>query len=223
MDGRRYRLGAAGWAALSVADEPAPDLVFGVDGVELLSLSTDERLRPGAASEVSRLRGEGFDVEVVSGDEPERVVSLAGRLGLPREAAHGGLSPEAKERFVAAKDRGDTLFVGDGINDSLAVGRALVSGTPAVDRPFMPARTDFYLLSPGLAPVALALRAATKLAQTVRLNLVLAILYNVAAVSLAWAGLMQPWMAAVLMPLSSLLTLSVTSARLSRRSPLWMS
>jgi Cu2+-exporting ATPase len=87
----------------------------------------------------------------------------------------------------------------------------------------MPARSDFYFVTPGLGPLALALRASEALAQVVRRNLTFAVLYNAVAVSLAWAGLMKPWVAAVLMPSSSLLILAFTTWSLSKRSALWRS
>jgi len=46
--------------------------------------------------------------------------------------------------------------VGDGVNDALALDRAHASGTPAIDRPFVPARADFFFVTPGLAPIRLA-------------------------------------------------------------------
>jgi Cu2+-exporting ATPase len=55
------------------------------------------------------------------------------------------------------------------------------------------------------------------LAHVVRRILSFAIAYNLVAVSLAMAGLMKPWVAAVLMPLSSLITLAYTVMMVSRK------
>jgi len=112
---------------------------------------------------------------------------------------------------------------GDGLNDAPAAAEALCSGTPAIDRPFMAARTDFYFTTPGLGPIRLALVAARKLGWVSRLNVGVAISYNAIAVALALAGLMRPWLAAILMPASSILVVSLTASSLSRRSPLWKS
>ena len=125
--------------------------------------------------------------------------------------------------MIDGLDHGDTLFVGDGVNDALALGRAHLSGTPAVDRPFVPSRADFFFVTPGLAPIRLALRSARALAQVVRADLVIALAYNVVTVSLAMWGRMSPLACAVLMPLSSLTTIGATVAVLSPRSPLWKS
>jgi P-type Cu2+ transporter len=78
-------------------------------------------------------------------------------------------------------------------------------------------------VSPGLHPVAQVLRASDALAQVVRSILAFAITYNLVAVSIAMAGWMRPWVAAVLMPLSSLITLAYTVMMLSRRGLPWRS
>jgi P-type Cu2+ transporter len=113
--------------------------------------------------------------------------------------------------------------VGDGVNDTLALDHAHVSGTPAVDRPYVPARADFFFVTPGLAPVRLALRSSRALAQVVRADLAIALVYNALAIGLALAGRMSPLLCAVLMPASSLTTIAATVAALSPRSRLWKS
>ena len=85
------------------------------------------------------------------------------------------------------------------------------------------ARSDFYFVSPGLHPVRVALRAAIALSRIRRANLVLAVLYNVLAVGLAYAGVMSPLLCAVIMPASSLTIIAVTAFRLSPRRSLWRS
>jgi Cu2+-exporting ATPase len=113
--------------------------------------------------------------------------------------------------------------VGDGLNDQVAMREAACSGTPAVNRPFMASRCDFYFVSPGLHPVAQVLRASDMLALVVRRILAFAVAYNLVAVSLAIGGLMKPWVAAVLMPLSSLVTIAYTVMVLSQKGLQWRS
>jgi Cu2+-exporting ATPase len=207
LDGRRYRFGAPGWAAPAQADA---DLVFGRDGAPLAALRTEEELRADAAAEVARLRREGYETFILSGDAQERVDALARTLGVPAANALGDRTPEAKAAWVAANDHGDALVVGDGLNDALALGGATCSGTPAIDRPYLPARSDFWFVTPGLAPIGEALRASHALARTVRRNLCVAVAYNVVAVGLCLAGAMTPWLAAILMPASSLAVIGAT-------------
>jgi Cu2+-exporting ATPase len=219
--GRQYRLGAPTWAAsTSIADG---DVVFSVDGKPLASLHTDEQLRPGARAEITKLQSDGYELAILSGDTPSRVVSLGASLGMQENLCMGGHNPEQKAAYVREHDPARTLLVGDGLNDQVAMREAACSGTPAVNRPFMASRCDFYFVSPGLHPVAQVLRASDMLARVVRRILAFAIAYNLVAVSLAMGGLMKPWVAAVLMPLSSLVTIAYTVMMLSQKGLQWRS
>jgi Cu2+-exporting ATPase len=219
--GRIYKLGSANWAAHASAADG--DVVFSIDGAVLAGLHTDEQLRPGARAEIARLESDGYDLAILSGDTTARVVSLGASLGMPEELCIGGHNPEQKAEYVREHDPARTLLVGDGLNDQVAMRAAACSGTPAVNRPFMASRCDFYFVSPGLHPVAQVLRASNMLAHVVRRILAFAIAYNLVAVSLAMGGLMRPWVAAVLMPLSSLITLAYTLMMLSRKGLEWKS
>ncbi len=225
VGGRTFRLGAPAWAAARDhgGDLPACDLVFGEGGRALAELGCDEALRDDAQAEVAALRGEGYDVWLLSGDDPARVRDVAERCGIAPDHAVGGASPEGKDAWLAAHDRGDVLMVGDGINDTLVVEHASCSGPPAIDRPVMAARSDGSFTTPGLAPGRGALPAARAVATVRSLNLTIAVAYNVVAVALAYAGLMSPLLCAVFMPLSSLSTLGATRVALSPGSRLWKS
>jgi Cu2+-exporting ATPase len=228
-EGREWRLGEPSWVAAEkrrVGPEGgAPivqgDLAFGVDGRVLTTLVTREQLRADAAREVRALTEDGYEVFVLSGDSAERVAEVADSCRVPRWRAFAARSAQEKREIVHRLDHEDTLFIGDGINDSLAISEAFCGGTPAIDRPFMAAKSDFYFVTPGLSPIRAALRGSKALRRTVRLNLAVAIAYNVVAVSLAVAGRMSPLVCAIVMPLSSLSSVAATTLSLSR-SRLWM-
>ena len=224
-EGVAYRLGAPDWVSSGAAhrESTAGDLAFGRDGELLATFVTEETLRPDAADEVALLKARGYDVWLLSGDDSARAAQTARVAGIGAQRVVGDASPQAKAAWVDAHDHRDLMMIGDGINDSLVVERAFCSGTPAIDRPFMAARSDFYFVTPGLRPVRLALDAAKVLARVRRRNLAMAVTYNVIAVSLAYAGLMSPLLCAVLMPASSLTTIAATTWSLHPRSRLWRS
>lgn len=217
--GSEWRLGLPAW----VSPRARGDLAFGVDGRVLASLETEEALRPDAKREVAELASEGFDVWLLSGDEPERTARTAAAAGIEASHAIGAQTAQNKLDFVLEHDRGDLLMVGDGINDGFAVERATCGGTPAIDRPFMAARSGFHFVTPGLHPVRLALRTAKRVETVRSRNLAFALAYNVLTIGLAYAGLMSPLLCAVLMPASSLTTVLATVVGLSPRSATWKS
>jgi Cu2+-exporting ATPase len=216
-----WRLGAPAWACEgegSAASDDA-DVVLSRNGVSLASIRTGEEARPGALAEVRSLEREGYESWVLSGDSAEATRKMAAECGIDGARAFGSRTPEGKAawlRALVASDGKKTMFVGDGINDSLVAEEAYCAGTPAIDRPFMAARCDFYFVSPGLGPVRAALHMGKRLARVVRTNLAIAVFYNVVTVTLALAGLMTPLWCAVLMPVSSLTTVLATTAQLRR-------
>lgn len=222
LEGRSYRFGNPAWA-LAHAPSADADLYFSCDRLVLCALQTRESLRADARVEIALLERAGYQTLILSGDRDERVQRLAAELGIPAERALGQHSPKDKAAFVARHDQDDMLMIGDGVNDSLAVAQAFASGTPSIDRAVMPSRTDFYFVSAGLSPIRVALAAARKLARVALRNRIFAVAYNVLVVTVALLGWMKPWLAAVLMPLSSVVVLTTTSWSLSRRSRLWKS
>lgn len=220
--GRIYRLGAPAWALapaeipLLTRRNPRADVLFTRDGKILSEITTAEELRADAAKEVRALTRLGYETFVLSGDGAEATASLARACGIDAKHAFGGRSPEGKRHWLDTAGDKRTLFVGDGINDSLVAEAADCAGTPAIDRPFMAARSDFYFVTPGLRPIRAALETAKRLESVVRVNLGVALAYNAVTVTLAAAGLMTPLLCAVLMPVSSLSTVLATTLRLRR-------
>ncbi|MCP4447437.1 MAG: HAD-IC family P-type ATPase [Myxococcales bacterium] len=220
LEGGRYRMGQHRWATDESAGEGT---VFVCDDRILAPLSLLEEVRSDAHSEIKALSDAGYKIYLLSGDSPDRVARLAIDLGIEADNALASQTPTDKQRWLQKHDRGDMLFVGDGINDSLAAKTASCSGTPALDRPFMASNCDFYLGTSNISPIRDALSAAGTLMRVVRRNLAFAVIYNILAIALAWAGLMRPWLAAILMPSSSILIVLATTISLSPRSARWKS
>lgn len=223
MHGKVFRLGRPNWVcALSeeMVDRAPSDLAFGT-ATQFVPLQTEETLRKDAPSEVKALKQAGYRISVLSGDQDDKVKQVAETIAA--DAWYGEHDPEAKAAWIEQHDRGDVLFIGDGVNDAIAINRATTSGTPAVDRPFVVARADFFFVTPGVAPIRIALRAAQVLRRVTLRNAVFAVSYNAGAVALCLAGWMTPLHAAVLMPVSSLFVLLTTRHSLSKGARLWRS
>lgn len=202
-----WRLGRASWAVEGSTDSAT---LLSCDGSLVARLETREALRPDAAPELASLADQGHEVWLISGDQPAKVEALAATLGVPRERAIGGQRPEQKAALVAKLDAHDTLYLGDGVNDALAFECALIAGTPAIDRPVMPARSDFFLIGEGLSPIKESLARATHLRAVVKKVLTVSLTYNAFAIGLALLGKMSPLLAAITMPASTLTLLVIT-------------
>ncbi len=115
------------------------------------------------------------------------------------------LDPTEKAEWI--RDRRDegsrVLFAGDGINDGPGLARAdvgIAMGTGAASSILV---ADGVISVPSLRPILAGFRAAEAAAASIRKNQLRSIGYNIAAVALAASGLVNPLIAAVLMPLSS--------------------
>ncbi len=222
----RWTLGRAGWrgpasGTCHLLDDMLPGTEDGTefcrDGVVLARFNFADEIRPGARAEIAALRAQGFSVHILSGDHPAKAAAMAATLGLPAEAAVGGATPGEKADWIRARDRRDTLMMGDGANDRLAFDAAFARGTPVVHRGLLEGRADFFCLGRGLDGLTrlFAVNAARRRTQAGLLFFSIA--YNAFAVGLAATGHMSPLLAAVLMPLSSLASLAIVIAGLRRQ------
>ena len=171
----------------------------------------EDTARVDAREEIAALGRRGLDIHLLSGDEPGKVSALARRLGLERERSRGGLSPSAKAERLGEIGCDSSLMLGDGANDSLAFDRALCRGTPVIHRGVLEAKADFYYLGQGIGGIRALLETNDVRRRTQSVILVFSIAYNLLAVGLAVAGRMNPLVAAILMPVNSLLTLTIVS------------
>jgi len=227
VDGLLYRLGRPRFAGtegagvvLSQADAHSPS------GWTLLArFQSQEALRPEAPEALAALRAQGVKLALLSGDSGDRVAGVAAELGI--ETWEGDATPEAKlealARLRAAGER--VLYVGDGLNDAPALGGAEVSLALGAESRFAQDAADMVSFRRDLRTVPYALGIARCLRRRLHRNLLWAVGYNVAAVPLAVAGLVTPWLAALGMTLSSLMVL-VHAQRLARdgtqlRGALW--
>jgi P-type Cu2+ transporter len=214
-----WSLGRAGWRDATpdpgrTPREPCeklPGTVFARAGEVLARFYFRDTTRPDAVSEVSALRKRGYKIQILSGDEPAKVTRLANELGLPANCAQGSLTPGEKAAWLAEHGARETLMLGDGANDSLAFDQALCRGTPVIHRGMLERKADFYYLGRGIGGLRALFEIDAIRRRTQRRILVFSVAYNLLAVGLAVAGRMNPLVAAIFMPVNSLLTLALVT------------
>ena len=129
------------------------------------------------------------------------------------------MTPSEKAARVFALNQTDTLYIGDGANDSLALEAALCGGSPVTGRNFLEHKADFYFLGNSLRFTSTLLDVALRRQKAVRLVFIFALIYNLGAIALSLSGYMSPLLAAILMPLSSLVTLGIARMTFGRLQP----
>ncbi len=214
IDGRTLRLGRPRQPT-TAADPRATVLELALaDGAPLARIEVAETLRDGAADAVAALRADGAEVELLSGDLPQRAQAWGARVGIER--ARGAMLPQDKLARVHALQAGGTrvAMVGDGVNDAPTLGAADVSVSFANAAPIARAGADVVLAFDDMRALPLLVHVARQAQAVMRQNLVWAVLYNAVFVPLAVAGRITPLWAAAGMSASSLLVV-LNSARLA--------
>ncbi|HOO93659.1 MAG TPA: HAD family hydrolase, partial [Opitutales bacterium] len=187
------------------------DTVFVRGNEELGIFRFKESVRIDARPAIERLNRAGYRVWVLSGDKKSKVEAMTRSLGLPDDHGLAEMGPDAKAAWIGREGFGPALMVGDGANGALAFERALCRATPVLGQGLLEGQADYYFLGRGIDGVCEVFEL-TRVRRSVLLQLfVLTLTYNAAAVSMALAGWMSPLIAAVLMPLSSIVTVSWAS------------
>ncbi|WP_067522295.1 heavy metal translocating P-type ATPase [Endozoicomonas ascidiicola] len=190
-------------------------LLLADDNKPLCWFRITDSLRPEAAATVKRLQKMGKTVILLSGDTESIVANTAESLGIKQWQA--GSSPDDKLSYIQnLQSKGHkVLMVGDGINDVPVLAGADISMAMGNSSDLARTSADAVLISGNLERLADAFNLTTKTRRIIGQNLAWALGYNLAALPLAAAGMIAPWMAATGMALSSLIVVA-NALRLSR-------
>ncbi|MFJ2920680.1 heavy metal translocating P-type ATPase [Streptomyces sp. NPDC087307] len=190
---RKAEAEAAGRTAIAVA----------WDGEARAVLEVADAVKDTSAQAIERLRALGLTPILLTGDNRAVAESVAAEVGI--EEVYAEVMPEDKVDVVKrlqAEGR-SVAMVGDGVNDAAALaqadlGLAMGTGTDAAIE-----AGDLTLVRGDLRAAADAIRLSRKTLGTIRTNLFWAFAYNVAALPLAAAGLLNPMIAGAAMAFSS--------------------
>jgi Cu2+-exporting ATPase len=193
------------WADDAAAAGRTPILVA-VDDVVVAGAALEDTLRPDAVSAVARLVRLGFVPAILSGDHPLLTQRAAVEVGIPIAAAQGGATPEQKRAVIAAAAlQGPVVMVGDGVNDAAALTAAHVGIGVHGGAEACLAVADVHLAAPGLEPLVELAEGARRTMRLIKVLLGVSLAYNAVGAVLAMTGHIDPLIAAVLMPGTSVL------------------
>jgi P-type E1-E2 ATPase len=112
-------------------------------------------------------------------------------------------------------------MIGDGANDAIALSQAQVGVAVLGAMDISLRAADVYLTTPGLIPVVKLIILSQETMKVIRRNLVLSLLYNSLSVTAAFMGIINPLVAAIIMPLSSLTVLISSVVGTKKLRQLW--
>lgn len=206
--GSRYFVGRSTQERL--ADQRMKYLVtFSKDDQVIQTFEMEECLMDDAARVVQSLSDNHREVYLISGDANARVHAMGQALGLPKNHALGEQSPMDKQKCVENLP-GPLMFVGDGLNDQLAMSRADVSVLSAREALQMVQKADMYYLSESFRWLTRLFAWAKRYDRILKGNIAFLIFYNISVLTLALSGLITPLLCAIIMPASSLIVILAT-------------
>jgi Cu+-exporting ATPase len=173
------------------------------DGEVRAVLAVADTVKPTSAEAIARLKALGLRPVLLTGDNATTARAVAAEVGIDDVVAE--VLPSEKAAVVARlQDEGHVVaMVGDGVNDAPALaqadlGLAIGTGTDVAIE-----ASDLTLVTGDLRAAADAIRLSRATLRTIKQNLAWAFGYNVAALPLAAAGLLNPLIAGAAMALSS--------------------
>ncbi|MEV4809837.1 heavy metal translocating P-type ATPase [Micromonospora avicenniae] len=193
-------------------------VLAGWDGRARGVLAVADVVKPTSRAAVSRLRALGLHPVLLTGDNATVARAVAEEVGIDEVIAE--VLPADKVDVIARLQREGRVvaMVGDGVNDAAALAQADLGLAMGTGTDVAIEASDLTLVRGDLTAAADAIRLARRTLGTIRGNLVWAFGYNVAALPLAAAGLLNPMIAGATMAFSSVFVVA-NSLRLRRFHP----
>ena len=182
------------------------------------ALAVRDEPKPTTAKAISELKAMGLRPILLTGDNERAAKFIAAQVGIDDVIAQ--VLPEDKRDVVARlqSEGANVAMVGDGVNDAAALAQAGAAGlgmAMGTGSDVAIEAADITLVRADLEAVVAAIKVSRATLRIIKQNLFWAFAYNVAAIPLAMAGLLNPMIAGATMAMSSVIVVS-NSLRLRR-------
>jgi len=218
QDGNRFRIGSG--RILKEAPDATELSVFLTENDQLLAtIQLTDNIKPDARATIDYLQRQGITPVILSGDRQAKTAGVAEALGVT--TYHAEKMPEEKLKIIEqyARER-PTAMVGDGINDAPALAKATLGVSLSNASQVAIQSAQIVLLNGHLSHLRPAVGISRQTVITIRQNLFWAFAYNIVAIPVAAAGLLNPMLGALFMAFSDVVVIG-NSIRLRYKKIRW--
>jgi len=186
-----------------------------VDGKYAGLIAVADVIKSSAKATVEKLTAMGYQIVLLTGDNPATAEAVAGQVGIERVLA--GVLPSGKAdaiRELQSEGR-KVAMVGDGVNDAPALAQSDLGIAVGTGTDIAMAAAPVTLISGDLDNIPRAITLSKKTVRTIKQNLFWAFFYNIILIPLAALGMLNPMLSAAAMAFSSVFVVT-NSLRLKR-------
>lgn len=186
-----------------INDVIATKIIVYKDENPISGILLGDSLKEDSKYVVDKLKARKFNIYILSGDRENNVKQVSEKLSIPQNNVFWEQTPEDKSRII--KSIRNSMMIGDGLNDAGALSSADIGIAIQGSVEESLKVSDVYALNNDLFMIVDFLDHGNATVRTIKRNRVFSIIYNLTAGTFALLGYINPIIAAVLMPLSSLL------------------
>ncbi len=193
-------------------------VLLGVDGQATGVVTVSDTLKPTSAEAITQLKRLGLTPVLLTGDNRRAARTVAARVGI--DTVFAEVLPADKVEIIRSlqKDGKVVAMVGDGVNDAAALAQADLGIAMGTGTDVAIEASDLTLVRGDLRVASDAIGLSRRTLGTIKTNLIWAFGYNVAAIPLAAAGLLNPLIAGATMGLSSVFVVTNSLRLISFKS-----
>lgn len=192
-------------------------IALAVDDEVTTLVAIKDVIKSSARDAIQALQKEGIATYLLSGDHRDVANALALEVGIPLSQVQAGVTPFEKAEFIKSlqEQHLKVAFVGDGINDAIALEQADLSIAMGTGSSIAIESSDVTLLHSDLMAIVDTLKISKAVLKNIKLGFLWAFSYNIFAIPIAFMGLLSPVIAAVAMVVSDV-TVVLNALRLYR-------